>query len=186
MSDVSEYGKWYIHGPVGNVGTRMRAHGFLLVITLGALFCMPGCLENEEGTLVTMTLRELIEDYNQSTDNNTKTITYWLMSLDDGDKISIRDTIENMTLRTSENESYTRIIFESIENQSLSVEGDATNDFENGDEVELNLHIINVTFTDQHPYTGETWTIHYEIFREGWDSENKKVIPIPRKFLSLA
>ncbi len=52
--------------------------------------------------------------------------------------------------------------------------------------VKLTVHIINVTFPYQNPYTGENWTIKYETFDKGWDKENNTVKPFPQGCMTHA
>lgn len=149
-----------------------------ICLLLASAVC--GCLENEEGKAITMTMEELMNDYNQSVDNDTKTITYWLTSLNDGDTLIIQDTLNNIIY--NESYDYTMIEFESSVGRPFPnpIEGDITDSFGKGDTVELKMHIINVTF----PYQG--WTIKYETFEEGWDKESNTSIPIPQACISHA
>jgi len=138
---------------------------------------LSGCVDNEEVKGIRMTFEEFANEFNQSMDNETKTIVYWFESLDDGDTLIIRDTINNTIY--SEPVQYSSVEFVSSPGTSFPIEGNITGTFKKGETVEIELHIINTTFTMQYPSTGELWTFTVETFQEGWDNETHDYIPIP-------
>lgn len=140
-------------------------------------------LEEGENNVITMTMEQLNNDYNLSIDNNTRRATLVYKSLDEGDTLIIRDTLNSMTYNASG--EYTLIDFESSANSFTSIEGDITTVFKKGDRIELTLHVINIIYTRSNPYTGEIWTFEHEAFKEGWDSENATFIPIPQQYITL-
>ena len=150
--------------------------GWLLIVVLST-----GCLEGGESKAETMTLGELMNDYDFNVDNDTKKITNLLKSLDEGDTLIIRDKINNMTYL--DYYDYTPVEFASLLGESFPIEGDITDRLEIGDSVELKLHIVEVMYTEQ--LDGEIWTIEQETFREGWDWENGTFIPIPQEYIGL-
>ena len=152
------------------------ALGWLLIVVLST-----GCLEGGESKAETMTLGELMNDYDGNMDNDTKKFTNMLKSLDEGDTLIIRDKINNMTYM--DYHDYTPIEFASLLGVPFPIEGDITDRFEIGDNVELKLHIVRVIYTEQ--VDGEIWTIEQETFREGWDWENDTFIPIPQEYVKL-
>jgi len=146
------------------------AAGIIAIVACGA-----GCLESE-GATVTMTMGEFSDDYVRSTDNTTRVMTDMLASLDPGDVLLLKDTITNMTYMAGA--GYTQIEFASLPGTGFPVKGDSTQTLASGDTVEIPLHIITVTYTEQ--INGENWTFRQEYFREGWNSENASFVPIPR------
>lgn len=150
--------------------------GWLLIVVLSI-----GCLEGGESKAETMTLGELMNDYDYNVDNDTKKITNMLKSLDEEDTLIIRDKINNMTY--IDYYDYTPVEFASLLGEGFPIEGDITDRFEIEDNVELKLHIVRVIYTKQ--LDGEIWTIEQETFREGWDWENGTFIPIPQEYVKL-
>jgi hypothetical protein len=148
---------------------------FLICIAILVLTC--GCIEEDEQESLIMTFGDLLEDYNQNVDNETKTVTEWFISLEDGDTFLIRDAINSISY--DEGNDITGIEFMSLVGERLSVAGDITGELKIRDNVELELHIKNVSFTEKDPYTGETWTFERETIQEGWDSLNNTYTPFP-------
>ena len=132
------------------------------------------------GAAVTMTMGELIADFDYSYDNNTKTITNVLTSLNDGDIVIINDTLYTTTYNASG--GYTVIDFETMKGYTFFIEGDITGDYTKGDNVTLTLHIIRVTTTQDR--NGTEWTIEEETFAEEWN--NGEYVPLPQSSLRHA
>lgn len=133
---------------------------------------------------VSMTFREFVTDLAYDYDNDTKTMTYWFRTLNDGDTVIIHDTIYNVAFIQSEDLS--NIEFSSFKGNNFSIAGDITDDYSPGDTVEIKMHIISVLFTDRDTYTNELWTINMETMKEGWNTENNEYIPVPQKYLTHA
>ena len=130
----------------------------------------------------TMTFSAFWNDYAQSVDNESLVATTYLKSLDDGDTVTIEDTLHNLSYNATQD--YTLIQFSSVTQRVLAIEGDITDEFQAGDAVSLTSKIINATFT--YPVQGQNWTIHYETFAGGWDTENNTQVPFPRDALQHA
>ncbi|MGC9308628.1 MAG: hypothetical protein ACP5FL_07625 [Thermoplasmatota archaeon] len=130
----------------------------------------------------TMTFSAFWNDYAQSVDNESLVATTYLKSLDDGDTVTIEDTLHNLSYNATRD--YTLIQFSSVTQRVLGIEGDITGEFQAGDAVSLTSKIINATFT--YPVQGQNWTIHYETFAGGWDTENNTQAPFPRDALQHA
>lgn len=143
---------------------------------------LSGCIGDDNGgsAAATLSMEEFMEDYSRKTNNETMTYQVLLDSFEQGDKVIISDSIHNLTHQEMQNMSWTAISFSSYADQAFPIEGDITDDFEQGDAVELHVHIINVTF----PYQG--WTITYETFEEGWDRHNNSQALIPQRCLQHA
>ncbi len=152
------------------------ALGLSLIVVLST-----GCLEGGESKAETMTLGELMNDYDANMDNDTKKFTNMLKSLDEGDTVIIKDKINNMTY--IDYYDYTPVEFTSLLGVPFPIEGDITDRFEIGDNVEIKLHIVNVTYTEQ--VEEEIWTVEQETFKEGWDWENDTFMPIPQEYVKL-
>jgi hypothetical protein len=125
---------------------------------------------------------EFWTDYDQSLDNDTLTATTYLKSFDDGDTVVIEDQLQNLTYNATQD--MTIIQFSSYPQRGLTIEGDITGDFQVGDTVTLTSEIINATFT--YDFQGENWTIHYETFAGGWDTETNQQAPFPRDAIQHA
>ncbi len=160
----------------------MKKHVVFAVACLFIVIFNCGCLESGEGKVITMTMEEIINDYEYNVDNDTKKFTGWYKSLNESDTLIISDTINNITY--IESYDYTTVEFESALGEGFPIEGDITDRFGIGDSVELELHIIEVIFTQQ--MNNETWTIELETFEEGRDSENNTFIPLPQNVISHA
>lgn len=158
----------------------MRTFIALVCICVVVLSC--GCLSSEDEHLTTMTLKEVINDYKKNWNDSTKVYSYWLESLNDGDTLVIKDTLKDIFYQ--EDENFTLIHFESSANTSFGIEGDITNNFDNGDVVTLTTHIIEVSFKEEDQQTGQVWTVRLETFEEGWDNKNHTALPFPRSCIS--
>jgi len=133
---------------------------------------------------ITMTFNEFLNDYRSSIDNESRTITYYFQSLNQGDTLIIKDTIN--TISYNETQGYTSIEFISYPGDTFPIEGDITDEFTKDETVEITVHIISVSFTDQHPTTGETWTFNMETLEEEWDAENKTYMLLPAEYIQHA
>jgi hypothetical protein len=138
--------------------------------------------EFDETRVIPMTMMDLINDYEQSVDNDTRIISYSLKSLNNGDTLIVQDSINDIIYNASN--GYTVVDFETIIGYTLFFAGDITETFHSGDDIKIQLHIIKVSFTQQNPYTGEMWLIEHETFKEGWDSANNTFIPIPSEYIT--
>lgn len=131
-----------------------------------------------QGTVVTMTMAELIADYDYSYDNATKTITNMLTSLNEGDILIVNDTLSSLDYRASA--GYTVIDFATKPGYTFHLKGDLTGSYAAGDNVTMTLHIIRVTTTEMR--NGTWWTVEEETFKEGW--KDGEYVPIPQRYLS--
>lgn len=154
--------------------------GFL--ICLAATVAISGCIQkddqDENGDMTVMTFGQYLVDSRRHVNNDTKQVIEWFQSLDEGDTLLIRDTINNiMYLEISD---CTQIDFASsfLDDDAL-IQGDITNDFAPGDRVILQVTIIKDTFTWQDTKTGELWTYNLECVQEMWDTEQKTSNPLP-------
>ena len=141
-----------------------------------------GLVENNGGKVVTMTMKEMINDYDYSWDNDTKKITSLLKSLDEGDILIIRDTLNDLVY--NESGDYTVIDFETMIGYTFFIEGNITDIFEKGDDVELTFTIIKVAYTQEIYY--DIWFIEEEIFEEIWDNETYTFTVVPQKCIRQA
>lgn len=157
----------------------------LVVLLAYALVVTPGCLENSEqkNNSQTMTLEEIMDNSKDNVNNKSNTVTSWLVALDEGDTVIIRDEVYALSPHEKTNVSWTDVTFSSYTNFSLPIEGNISGEFAAGDMIELRLHITNVTFTRWNPDTNETWTFTFETFKEGWDDEQHRMSPIPQTYL---
>ena len=130
-----------------------------------------------------MNFDEFITDYQQDIDNESRTITYYFQSLNPEDTLIIKDTINTISYNATG--GYTSVEFISYPGDTFPIEGDITNEFTTGDAVQITVHIISTSFTDQNPYTGETWTFNIETFEELWDNENKTYKSLPSEYIHL-
>ncbi|MGC9308601.1 MAG: hypothetical protein ACP5FL_07480 [Thermoplasmatota archaeon] len=156
-----------------------------VVLLVYALTATAGCLDGieQKSDSQTMTINEIMDNYKDTVDNDSNTVTSWLVTLDEGDAVIIRDEVHALSTHEKTNVSWTDVTFSSFINFSLPIDGNISGEFEPGDMVELRLHITNVTFTRWNPDTNETWTFNFETFKEGWDNEQHRMSPIPRTYL---
>ncbi len=164
-----------------------------LLVCIVAVVATAGCLEDGGDTeaKATMSMQGISNDYSRSMDRANMTMTLSLGSVDEGDTLIIKDTIDNLTYN-QQNQS-TSISFASTSQSAamgqapqLRFEGDITDEFSEGDTVAVTTHIINVTMTHNDPQTGQTITYHYETFEEGWDAENEASVPFPQSTIEHA
>jgi len=156
---------------------------FLAVGLLSIIVLNCGCLENEEGndTIVTMNLKEFFEDFSYSINNETNTVYYYYMSLNENDILIIRDTLSNVSYL--EEDDHTLLFFVSLPDDPIAVEGNITDEYTSFDEVRLELSIVNVSFEQIDANTNILWTISLETVHEGWDYETNQYVPFPQKYL---
>ncbi len=158
------------------------------VFLLGLLVCMTvtvtvsGCIEknhqDENGDVTVMTYGQYLADSRSHIDNETKQVMEWYQSLDEGDTLVIRDTINTITYMQAF--GFTSIDFaSSYTDDAVIIEGDITNNYSSGDNIILQLTIIRDTFTWEDTKTGELWTYNLECIKEMWDTEQKTPVPIP-------
>jgi len=143
-----------------------------------------GCLDNGDTDATIMSFKELADDYNVDSNNDTKEVIQQFQSLDDGDTLLIQDTITNISFIQSDNSTW--IEFSSSPGEIFSIAGDITNDYGPGDTIEIRMHIGSDVFTEENPSTGEMWTYDMEVMIEGWDNESHKYIPVPQEYIKHA
>ena len=131
--------------------------------------------DNDEA--ITMTFNEFMTGYHQNIDNQSRIITMYFQNLNPGDTLIITDTISTITY--NETWGYTGVAFTSYTASDFPIEGDITDEFTPGDMVEIRVHVISKSFTQEHPSTGETWTFNMEVLEEEWDDAAKTFIPFP-------
>jgi len=129
-----------------------------------------------------LTFSEFWNDYSQSVDNQTMTAITYLESFDEGDTVTITDQLQQLSYNATND--YTVVQFASLQQRALTVEGDITGEFQTGDTVTLTSGIINATFNYQ--MQDKNWTIHYETFEDGWDTENNRQTAFPQAALQHA
>lgn len=151
--------------------------GIIFLVALQGIMITSGCLEGDNKS-VTMTVGEFWNDHSFSEDNKTKIYKTFLVSLDAGDTVIIKDIIHNMSYKASGN--YTLIECNSLLNQPspFPIQGDITDEFKVGDKIMLTLTIIDVSITRE--MYNETWAWEMETIDESWDSLNKTIKPIPQ------
>ncbi len=159
----------------------VRYHKLVAIVCLFLFLVNTGCLENGDENKNVMTFGELVNDYDREVDEETNTLHEYFVTLNDGDTVTIKDTINDIIYREESND--TGIEFISYLGEKFSIEGDITNEFSNGDYVEITLHIIVVNYTQKNTDTGEIWTFNRETLQEGWDSKNNAFIPIPQGYI---
>lgn len=154
--------------------------GIVFLLALHILVIISGCLENGNRS-VTMNAWEFWNDHSYSEDNKTRIYKTFLVSLDEGDTVIIKDIIHNMSYRASEN--YTLIECNSLLNQPspFPIKGDITDEFKVGDKIMLTLTIIDVAIPRE--MYNETWIWEMETISEGWDSLNNTIQPIPQSYI---
>lgn len=159
--------------------------GAFVVVLACIMMTTAGCLEGDNdgaSEANTMTMSAFWDDYREGRDNETQTAIAVLESFDDGDAIIIRDQLHSLTYNASEN--VTLIQFTSHPSTDLTIRGDITERFQEGDTVMLTSEIIHVTFPQQ--LQGESWTFHYETFKHGWDTDTNSRAPFPQTTLEHA
>ena len=154
--------------------------GIVFLLVLWILVITTGCLEGGNKSM-TMNAGEFWNDHSYSENNKTRVYKTYLVSLDAGDTVIIKDIIHNMSYRASEN--FTLIECNSLLNQPspFPIKGDITNEFKVGDKIMITLTIIDVTTTKE--MYDETWTWEMETINERWDNLNNTIIPIPQKYI---
>jgi len=152
----------------------------LSILCIGGMMLNCGCLDDNTEEIPVMTMRENVNDYVEKTDNTTKSISGDYKSLNSGDKIIIRDTISKSIHDQTADVTY--IEFESFTGYPVVFQGDLSYKFQLGDMVDLTVHILTVSFFDI--IDNETWTVTLETFKEGWDTSDNSLVPIPQKYLT--
>lgn len=127
----------------------------------------------------TLSFNEFWQDYRQGRDAENQTMTLLLQSYDEGDTVVITDELHNLTYNATQ--EVTVVQFSSYTRSYITVEGDITDAFQVGDRVTLTSDIINTSFTQ--PMQGQNYTVHYETFADGWDTENGTQAPFPQTAL---
>ena len=162
---------------------KKRVHAQIVYLTIlcvvGIMFNC-GCLEDNTGDIPVMTMRENVNDYVEKTDNSTKIISGDYKSLNDGDKIIIRDNVYKSIYDQTAGVTY--VEFESFIGYPLAFEGDISYKFQPGGMVDLTVHILTVSFPEI--IDNEVWTVTLETFKEGWDTTDNSLVTIPQKYLT--
>lgn len=158
----------------------------VLLMCLATTIAISGCVdkdqENEDDDVIVMTFGQYLADSSMYADNETKQVIEWLRSLDPGDILLVRDTINNITFL--EISGVTMIDFaSSYLDDDISIEGDITDEYAPGDNIILQLTIIRDTFTWTDTTTGELWTYNLECVQEMWDAEQNTYVPIPSYYI---
>lgn len=163
----------------------MKKHAVLTVSCIFMVVFICGCLEDDKGDrggkVITMTMEELMNDFDESIDNDTKKIKTWFKSLDKGDTLVISDVLNNITYFESDN-------ITSVEMRSnpspIYIEGNIAYIFKTGDDIRITMQVIEVTYVRQ--INEEVWTYEIETFKESWDRINNTSIPIHQKHITHA
>jgi hypothetical protein len=158
---------------------------FTIILCLFIISFSPGCLEDNNGKIFKMDFEEFINDYRQDNDNTSGEFRGWYLTLDKGDTVIIHDTIKKMSYSDTYDTTY--VEFSSIEGRTVQfpVEGDLWTRFQEGEDVEITLHIIHVKFTQQIT-SGENMSVNIETYDEGWDNTNNIHIPVPHQYIHPA
>ena len=146
------------------------------VVAIVLIFLFVGCIGSKnKANTVTMDMNEVMHDMEMKIDNSSHYYYNGFKSLNPGDILIIKDEIENLSYSPQYNA--TMIIFYSNNSRGLFFEGDLENKFHIGDSVKIKLHIIEDKF--EYPYQGVMWTIDFERYKEGWNSESHmpKLLP---------
>jgi hypothetical protein len=121
---------------------------------------------SEPATGVTMNIKEYIDDQVEDFDWSTY-YNRLQKTLDDGDTLNIQDNIS--VIRYISEDDTTNITFCHQEGytsycDSFYFEGNITNQYKEGDEIRITVHIKHVTFS------GTSYNYYLEIFEEQWES----------------
>jgi hypothetical protein len=161
---------------------KMRITKGVSVICLFIVLFSSGCLNNEEGNVVIMSMADFLNNYEETRNENLKIFTGVYRSLDEDDILILRDVLNTLIYVDSDN--YTLIEFQTSLGNYISIEGDITDIFETKEEVEIKLHVSRVGFF--HQVDDSLWFFDLEILEERWDIENNTLIPIPQKAIRHA
>lgn len=74
----------------------MERYGVVILTAIIVVSFTCGCLDNGEQDGRTMTMQEFMDDYENDVDNSSHTVTSWLVSLDEGDSITIKDKLQSL------------------------------------------------------------------------------------------
>jgi hypothetical protein len=155
------------------------------IITVFHSGCVDNNQDNTNNNSLLMTYGQFIADYTIRIDNETRIVREYFQSLDAGDTVIIRDTINTLTYW--ESHAATQIDFaSSYHKDNVSIRGDITGEYVGGDNVILELTITSDLFTREHNTTGEIWTYDLEMVNEMWDKEKRTSVAIPPYYLRHA
>lgn len=182
MSKIQVKKYEYTKRNLGARSIKMKITKGVSVICLLIMVFSTGCLNDEEANVVTMSMADLLNDYEESKNENLKIFTGSYRSLNEGDILILRDNLN--TLIYVDSDRYTMIEFESSLGNYLSIEGDITDIFEEKEEVEIKLHVSRVGFAQQRD--DGLWLFDLEILEERWDIINNTLIPVPQKAIRHA
>jgi len=144
-----------------------------VVIPIAAMLILTGCIgKKATGKTVVMSLKELSEDFNYTMNQTTFHYVAFFKSLDPGDTVIIKDNISEK--RVSGN--MTLLLLSSLPDGGFYFDANLTN-FNEGDEIEIELHIGSDSFTQQNGQ--QIWTIDTEVLEEGWDFDRHTTKPLP-------
>ncbi len=161
------------------------SYALIILIILLAIFVISNLPENngneEEQNIVTMTAKQYFEQIKVDTDWSTF-FRLKLQSLDEGQTLSINDSLSNISYSNEYN--YSTITFSFYksgfqESLSFDIEGNVSEEFNKFDKVNLTVNIIHKIFT----YEGIEYDI--EIFKQQWTSKDEFLLnfsPIIGKF----
>jgi len=161
----------------------MRKGIFIIAIFLMILL-NSGCLKEGTGVERIMSVKEFVNfmgNSTMSTDNATKYEYLTLPQADNGDTILIKDKIHNFTYDPAGD--ITRMLFISDLEHSFPISGDLTNDFAEGDNVEIRFHVFTDVFADPND---PSWTVSVETIKEIWDTTTHSFTIIPSDVVSKA
>lgn len=156
----------------------------LIIAVFLVLLLNSGCLNKEAGTEKVVSVKgfvDLMGNSTMDTNNATKYEYLNLTQVDSGDTILIEDKIHNFTYNSTGD--ITRMLFISDLNHSLPIRGDLTQDFSEGDNVEIRFHVFRDVFADPND---PTWTVSIETLKEIWDTTAHRYTFIPRDLVKKA
>ena len=159
--------------------------GIALCLTL--VIFLSGCTENkttnnDDGSndttpqTYTWTAKQFIDDMIVDTDW-TDGLELLYTTLKDGDTLIIQDTISEVSYDSETD--ITTITFEwTLEGEGISAfspnfEGNLTDTYSAGDDVEITVTMKYVTFSDDS--TGESYTYELEIFEKTWTNKDEYI-----------
>ncbi len=146
----------------------------ICAVFLALVMLISGC---NSGKTFTITAKELNEDVKWVNNNTTFSMLY--TSYQDGDTLIIKDTISNVTYDQNFNATGISFIWSSG-TRGVAFQGNITDKYKEGDEVEITVHLKHVTFF----YNDINYDM--EIFAEEWESQDyfiKNFNIYPFKFL---
>ncbi|MDD3492142.1 MAG: hypothetical protein PHU95_04055 [Candidatus Thermoplasmatota archaeon] len=162
----------------------------LVSVVVCCLITFAGCLEDggthgnqDASTVTSMTFKEFMDDFDTSRDDENLIASVHLKSFDEGDTVIIEDQLTNLIYNPSvDTTSMTFASYQRLD--AMAVEGDITDEFSVGDTVVITSEIVNYSYTYQ--WEGRNYTVYYEWFADGWDTDKETEVPLPREVLKHA